>query len=167
MDGVNQRIRFMQPNGRWGEWLSLKGAYSSGMGGTGGGSLSLQVFANGVANFPLQGVAQKLYIDTSTDPYTSYVWHEGAYKAVGGGSGAQDTFETVSKNQAAFDFTLAYEGGLLKTITYTNGVIKTLNYNANELLTSIVLSGATPSGIALIKTLEYDAQANLISVTYS
>ena len=80
-----------------------------------------------------------------------------------------NTFETVNKNLYAYPATLAYNVfGDLSTITYTlpSGTItKTFNYTAGD-LTSIVLSGNTPSGINLTKTLTYTI-GNLTGVSYS
>lgn len=77
----------------------------------------------------------------------------------GGGSGYTETFETVSANLSAYDYVIAYNGsGDVSTITYNLGggleVVKTLNYTSGD-VTSIVLSGDTPSGISLTKTLTY------------
>jgi hypothetical protein len=61
---------------------------------------------------------------------------------------------------------LAYDGSdNLTTISYASGVIKNFAYTGDD-LTSITLSGATPDGIDLIKTLTY-AGGNLTGVTYS
>lgn len=66
-----------------------------------------------------------------------------------------DTFETVSKNLDASDATPVYDvSGNLTSIEYANGITKTLNYTGDN-LTSVVLSGSTPSGIDLTKTLSY------------
>jgi hypothetical protein len=60
-----------------------------------------------------------------------------------GGSG--DTFETVAKNLSAVNATLTYSGGNLTTIT---------------------LSGSTPGGIDLVKTLTYTG-SDLTGIAYS
>ena len=86
---------------------------------------------------------------------------------ISGGSAAE-TFETVSKNIKSWDNTLNYTNSVLSSIVYTDGVdtiIKTLNYT-NSVLISIVLSGDTPSGIDLTKTLGYTS-GDLTSITYS
>jgi hypothetical protein len=77
----------------------------------------------------------------------------------------QQSFETVAQNLRAGDATLSYTNGDLTEITYSNGITKTLQYTAGE-LTTITLSGATPSGIDLVKTLGYTS-GNLTSVSYS
>ena len=64
------------------------------------------------------------------------------------------SFEAVSKNLSASDATIAYAGDNIGTITYANGIVKTFSYGVDGLET-IVLSGATPSGIDLTKTLQY------------
>jgi hypothetical protein len=84
------------------------------------------------------------------------------------GASFQEEFETVSKNLKSWDATFAYSSGVLNTITYTDGVdtiVKTFNYTGSQ-LTSIVLSGDTPSGIDLTKTFGYTG-SSLTSVSYS
>ena len=159
------RIRFMQPDGRWGAWVDLKGEMGAAGSGGGAGSLSIQKFYDSEAEFPEVGKPQVLYFDTSTDPYSVFVWADGAYQQVGGGGSAQDTFERVSKNLRSVDFVLSYTDGDLTTLTYADGIVKTLNYTAGD-LTSVVLSGATPAGIDLTKTLTYTA-GELTAVAYS
>jgi hypothetical protein len=78
---------------------------------------------------------------------------------------AKATFESVSKNLPSADFTLVRTAGKLTALVYANGVTKTLNRTGGR-LTSIVLSGATPAGISLTKTLIYDGTA-LVDVEYS
>jgi hypothetical protein len=83
-------------------------------------------------------------------------------------SALQQEFETVSKNLKSYPATLSYTGSTLNSIAYTtpSGTItKTLNYTGDK-LTSVVLSGATPSGIELTKTLIYTAD-NLTGIAYS
>lgn len=93
--------------------------------------------------------AIKTYIDTNT--------------------GSVQTFETVSKNIRQFPYALNYTLGQLTSIVYTlpasQSITKTLNYTGDK-LTSIVLSGDTPSGIDLTKTLTYTGDT-LTSVSYS
>lgn len=79
------RLRFERPDGTWGQWVELKGLAQ--VASMGAGSLTIQQFADGTANFPASGKSQVLYFDTSTDPYTMYVWDGTTYVAVGGGSG--------------------------------------------------------------------------------
>ena len=80
-----------------------------------------------------------------------------------------EEFETVSKNLKSYPYTLTYAGGDLDTITYNLGgglsIVKTFNYTLT-VLTSIVLSGDTPLGISLTKTLVYTGD-DLTSVSYS
>lgn len=81
------------------------------------------------------------------------------------GPAGSASFETVSKNIAAIDATLAYSGGDLETITYANGIVKTFAYGVDGLAT-VTLSGATPGGIDLVKTLNYTL-GELTGFTYS
>tara|TARA_R110000744_G_scaffold94093_3_gene181659 strand:+ start:11352 stop:11780 length:429 start_codon:yes stop_codon:yes gene_type:complete len=84
------------------------------------------------------------------------------------GNSYQESYESVSKNIKSWSFTLNYISGSLNTITYVNGantITKTFNYTLGE-LTSIVLSGDTPSGIDLTKTLNYTT-GNLTGVAYA
>lgn len=79
---------------------------------------------------------------------------------------AADSFESISKNLAAVNAVLTEnEAGELVTIEYANGIVKTFEYTGDD-LTRISLSGATPDGIDLVKTLTYSG-GNLIGVTYS
>ena len=79
--------------------------------------------------------------------------------------GMIDSYETVSKNLSGVPFDLNYSSGLLTSVVYSNGITKTFNRTGNK-ITSIVLSGSTPSSIALTKTLGYTGD-NLTSVGYS
>lgn len=83
----------------------------------------------------------------------------------GGGSGIADTFETVSKNLSSAGAVMGYSGGDLVTITYSNGIIKTLAYSIDS-LSSVTLSGNTPSGISLVKSFQY-LGGDLIGYNYS
>lgn len=78
---------------------------------------------------------------------------------------ASNTFETVSKNLAASNYTFTFVDGDLVSLTYANGITKTLNYSG-EGLASVTLSGATPGGIELTKTLTYSG-GDPVSATYS
>jgi hypothetical protein len=82
----------------------------------------------------------------------------------------QETFETVSKNLKAKPYALNYESGRLTSIVYNTApaeyITKTLDYNEDGTLNTITLSGDTPSGIELVKTLEYTAGV-LTAVSYS
>lgn len=81
-------------------------------------------------------------------------------------SGLSDSFESVSANLSAYDNTLSYDvDGNITSIVYTNGVTKTFNYTGTD-ITSIVLSGSTPSGIELTKTLTY-TDGDVTGITYS
>lgn len=84
------------------------------------------------------------------------------------GGGIENSFETVSKNLSAYPFSLTYSGDDLTEIEYDLGgssIVKTFNYTLGA-LTSIVLSGSTPSGISLTKTFNYTGD-DLTSVAYS
>jgi len=95
----------------------------------------------------------------------------GSWQAFSGGSSIGDSFETVSKNLRVYPYTLNYGGnGSLDNIVYNigggNSITKTLNYDGSGTLTSIVLSGSTPGGIDLTKTLTYTS-GKLSDITYS
>lgn len=91
---------------------------------------------------------------------TTGLWENG----VGGSS---DSFETVSKNLQSYDYTINYNGsGDVSSIVYSAGITKTFNYTSGD-ITSIVLSGSTPSGIDLTKSLTYDLDGNVEEITYS
>jgi len=79
---------------------------------------------------------------------------------------SSNSFETVSANLSAYSNTLNYNGnGDITSIVYSNGVTKTFNYTGDD-ITSIVLSGSTPSGISLTKTLTY-TDGDVTGITYS
>lgn len=81
---------------------------------------------------------------------------------------SQNYFEEVSKNIRSWNYALNYTSGALSSIVYTNAtdtITKTFNYTGDN-LTSIVLSGDTPSGIDLTKTLTYTS-GNLSGVAYT
>lgn len=84
-------------------------------------------------------------------------------------SGAQESFETVSKNLAGKPFTLSYVGTILSAIEYAIGsgqtITKTFTYSGKQLI-SIILSGDVPFGISLTKTFGYTGK-QLTSVTYT
>lgn len=84
---------------------------------------------------------------------------------INGGLGISQSFETVSANLDASDATLNYNvNGDITSIEYTNGIIKTFNYTGSD-ITSIVLSGSTPGGIDLTKTLSY-VDGDVVSISY-
>jgi hypothetical protein len=85
--------------------------------------------------------------------------------SISGGGGGADSFETVAKNLSADDATFTWSGGNLTSISYANGITKTLGYTGDD-LTTVVLSGSTPGGIELTKTLIYSG-GNLASFSYS
>lgn len=80
-----------------------------------------------------------------------------------------EEFETVSKNLRSYPYALSYGVDGLSSIVYDLGggdsITKTFNYTLG-VLTSLVLSGDTPSGVSLTKTLSYTGD-DLTSVTYS
>jgi len=84
-------------------------------------------------------------------------------------SGSENTFETVSKNLKNYPYTLHYDiDGNITSIDYNTGsgtITKIFTYT-DGVITQIVLSGATPSGISLTKTLTYSGDT-LESVAYS
>jgi hypothetical protein len=88
--------------------------------------------------------------------------------AASGSSSSQEAFETVSKNLKSFPYVITYNGSDIDYITYTTDtgtIVKTFNYTLG-VLTSLTLSGATPSGISLTKTFHYSGSI-LTSFTYS
>jgi hypothetical protein len=78
------------------------------------------------------------------------------------------SFETVSKNVKAYPYTMNRIGDTLENIVYDLGGGKTITKTFNrtgEKLTTIVLSGDTPSGIHLTKQFNYTGDI-LTSITY-
>jgi hypothetical protein len=79
-----------------------------------------------------------------------------------------NTFETVAKNLRSFPATPTYSGALISSVGYNTGsgtITKTVNRTGNQ-ITSIVLSGATPSGIQLTKTIARSGN-QVTGITYS
>lgn len=68
--------------------------------------------------------------------------------------GGKESFETVAQNLDAADSVPTYTDGNLTKVVYSNGITKTMAYVNDEVVT-ITLSGATPSGIDLVKTISY------------
>ncbi|CAB4169737.1 Collagen triple helix repeat [uncultured Caudovirales phage] len=100
--------------------------------------------------------------------FASFGGARGARGPAGSSGAATENFESVSSNLNGYAATLAYVGGRLSAVTYAKpggDIVKTLNYTGDD-LTSIVLSGNTPVGIALTKTFVYSG-GNLISTTIS
>lgn len=92
-----------------------------------------------------------------------------AGQAIMGPPGASSTtpsFEIVSQNLSAVDATYTYDGDELATVVLSNGITKTLGYGPDGLQT-VTLSGATPGGIDLTKTLTYSPNGDLVAKTYS
>jgi hypothetical protein len=86
---------------------------------------------------------------------------------IGGGSLA-DTYETVSQNIKAYPVTFTYTGDLITQVDYdigTGTVVKTISYTGDK-VSSIVLSGDTPSGIDLTKTFSWSGET-LLGYSYS
>lgn len=83
------------------------------------------------------------------------------------GASWQATFETVAGNIGSWDATLVRTDGVLTSVVYAMGaseIIKTLGYTGGK-LTTITLSGDTPSGITLVKTFVYDGD-DVTAITY-
>lgn len=142
------------------------GGGGSGSGGGGTASIIVSSTAPSTVGVTNAGTIQWFNLDdgllyTWVDDGNSQQW------VAVGAAGTQTAFETVSKNLASVDFTLAYNGsGQLSVLTYANGIVKTLGYNGGGDLVTVVLSGTTPAGIELTKTLGYTS-SNLTSVTYT
>jgi hypothetical protein len=84
------------------------------------------------------------------------------------GAAGSPTFETVSQNLEALPKSITYSQGLVATIVYAAAggpITKTFNYTLGN-LTSLVLSGNVPGGVALTKTLTYSSN-DLVGVSYS
>jgi len=80
------------------------------------------------------------------------------YPIISATGGLSETFESVSKNLKAYPYEIAYSGGNVSTITYDLGggmsIVKTFGYTSGD-VTTVVLSGDTPTGIDLTKTIAY------------
>jgi hypothetical protein len=81
-----------------------------------------------------------------------------------------ESFETIARNLAAHPTTFERdaEGNLLRAIYDLGGgraIIKTLEREGDQLV-RVVLSGDTPPGIALTKTLQRDGAGQLVGIAY-
>lgn len=79
-----------------------------------------------------------------------------------------ESFDTVSRNLSGLPYDVYWNGDSISSIVFNNGsstTTKTFNYTVDK-LTSIVLSGDTPDGINLTKSLSYSGD-KIQSVTYS
>lgn len=113
-------------------------------------------------NFPSSPVQGQTY----TQNGITWIFKDGGWELdCAPSSLISESFETVSKNLASVRATLNYIGDDLVQINYANGIRKSLNYTLGN-LTSIVLSGTTPAGIDLSKTLSYTGD-NLTGIIYS
>lgn len=75
-------------------------------------------------------------------------------------------FETISNNLQSYDSTLNYDvNGDITDIVYSNGITKTFGYSGGDIVT-VTLSGSTPSGINLVKTLTYTS-GDVTAITYT
>lgn len=91
------------------------------------------------------------------------------YPVISATGGLSESFETVSKNLKAYPYTITYASGDIDIIVYDLGggmqITKTFGYTSGD-VTSITLSGDTPNGIDLIKTISYVGGA-VDNVVYS
>lgn len=122
--------------------------------------------ANFTLPFTPEDVTNKVQ-NLSSPNATTYPSTDAVANAFAGIPG--NSFETVSKNLKAYDYTLNYTLDTLTSIDYTvpsvGTITKTLNYTLGQ-LTSVVISGPTPSGITLTKTLNYTL-GQLTSIAYT
>lgn len=83
-------------------------------------------------------------------------------------SSSVETFESVLRNLKSYQADYTYSNGKITSVLYTIGaesITETVNYSGDT-ITSIVLSGDTPSGISLTKSFNYTG-TNISSFTYS
>lgn len=82
--------------------------------------------------------------------------------------GSSNTFEAVLRNLNSYPVTFTYVDGKSDTVSYTTDtgtITETVSYSGNK-ISSIVLTGDTPSGIDLTKTFNYTG-GRITSFTYS
>jgi hypothetical protein len=113
--------------------------------------------------------SETIVVETPATPIVVSVELLGAQGVPGPeGESYEQDFETVSKNLKSWNASFTYDAGKLVSISYTDGtdtILKTFNYTGDK-LTSLVLSGDTPSGIALTKTFAYTGDS-LTGVSYT
>ena len=80
-----------------------------------------------------------------------------------------ETFETVAQGLKSYAYSIGRFDGSVSTIVYDLGsglsITKTLG-RVGGVLTTITLSGDTPAGIDLVKTLARDVDGNVIGASY-
>ncbi len=113
------------------------------------------------------GNAPSLAQPTSSDGSITITGGSGTLDLVVGNAGGVVSFETVNQNLKAYNATVTYnpDGTMATMVFAVPGITRTFSYSLG-LLTSIVLSGNTPPGIALTKTMGYTG-SNVTSITYS
>jgi hypothetical protein len=118
--------------------------------------MSLVRYEKVVSTLPATLTADTIYLVRVGTGYDMYVTNSTG-TVVAYPLNSKNAFETVSKNLLSHNGVLNYNvGGELTSIVYAvPNITKTLNYNVGGELTSIVLSGDTPAGISLTKTLTY------------
>jgi hypothetical protein len=88
----------------------------------------------------------------------------------GPAGGFRESYETLSKNLRQFPYAITYNlAGLIDEVTYTTidgPIVKKFNYTSGN-LTSVVFSGAVPSGINTTKTFSYDLSGKITGAIYS
>lgn len=154
-----------------GRHISLSGELAS-KGLDGGPIIDYEVLTFADLPDPLSVDLNDVYLVQTSTGVWPFKKRSGFYKSNGTEwvfvpeSKFKETFETVSKNLRASNSSLSYfANGLLSQVVYANGVTKSFSYT-DDLLTSVTLSGSTPSGINLTKNLTY-TDGLLTDVGYS
>ena len=173
---LNANIRYVKPDGTLTvEGLQALGAADAASGGGTWGTITGTLSAQGDLQGALDAKANASHSHVSGDvtnfseavddrvaallvagSNVTLTYNDGAgtltVAAAGGGSAA-DTFETVAKNLAAIDNTGEQVSATTLVVTYANGIIKTVEDTGATV--TITLSGSTPGGIDLVKTITF------------
>lgn len=99
---------------------------------------------------------------------SSQVFLTGGRGPAGVAGGIEEAFETVSQNLDSSNASISYDGnGRIDSITYANGITKTISYDGNGRISTITLSGSTPLGIDLTRTMSYNVGGQLTGTVYA
>lgn len=143
-----------------------------GSGGGGGGGASFGTIQTDAGTYPTASGPGDILTFTTSNPakyfFTGTALTDTVTLTINGF--LEYSFEAISKNLKAYDYSIAYTGDLVDEITYDLGgglsIVKSFSYNIDDTVSTIVLSGDTPSGIELTKTFTYTS-GKVTSVGYS
>jgi hypothetical protein len=121
-------------------------------------------------------VVESAVVQIAALPARSYAWLGHAKgemdlvaSVLSGAGGLGASFEAVARNLAAYPYTAVRGvGGAIEALVYTtpSGVITKSFVRVGGKITSVVLAGAVPAGIATVKTLRRDGAGQWVGADY-